>query len=52
MDALPFRVKRARKVVLDPHVTKPRAIRCYEKWGFRKVKLLPRHELHEGERRD
>ncbi|MEH1834506.1 MAG: GNAT family protein [Nostoc sp.] len=30
----------------------PRAIRCYEKCGFVKVKLLPAHELHEGEYSD
>jgi aminoglycoside 6'-N-acetyltransferase len=47
-----FRVKGARKVIVDPHVTNARAIRCYEKCGFRKVKLLPRHELHEGSLRD
>jgi aminoglycoside 6'-N-acetyltransferase len=41
-----------RRVVLDPHVTNLRAIRSYEKAGFRKVKVLPRHELHEGARRD
>lgn len=38
----------AQAVVLDPHADNPRAIRCYEACGFRKVKLLPRHELHDG----
>ena len=47
-----FQVKLASKCVLDPHLTNLRAIRCYEKAGFRKVKLLPKHELHEGELRD
>ena len=42
----------AARVVIDPTVTNARAIRCYEKSGFRKVKVLPRHELHEGTRRD
>lgn len=42
----------ATRVVIDPHVTNKRAIRCYEKGGFKKVKVLPRHELHEGELRD
>jgi len=28
------------------------AVRCYEKSGFKKVKLLPAHELHEGAMRD
>jgi aminoglycoside 6'-N-acetyltransferase len=39
-------------VVLDPHVTNYRAIRCYEKCGFKKIKQLPAHEYHEGEYRD
>ncbi|HEY1469479.1 MAG TPA: GNAT family N-acetyltransferase, partial [Candidatus Acidoferrum sp.] len=47
-----FQTKRARKVILDPHVTNLRAIRCYEKCGFRKVKILPAHEKHEGAFRD
>ena len=40
------------RVVIDPIVTNERAIRCYEKSGFKKVKVLPRHELHERELRD
>ncbi|HEX9017712.1 MAG TPA: GNAT family N-acetyltransferase [Anaerolineaceae bacterium] len=35
-------------VILDPHVDNLRAIRAYEKCGFRKVKMLTAHELHEG----
>ncbi len=35
-------------VTLDPRVDNLRAIRCYEKAGFRTVRRLPRHELHEG----
>jgi aminoglycoside 6'-N-acetyltransferase len=42
----------ADKVVMDPQVWNARAIKCYEKCGFKKVKLLPAHELHEGEYRD
>jgi len=42
----------ASRVVLDPYVTNLRAIRCYEKAGFRKVQLLPRHWLHEGKWQD
>lgn len=38
----------AAAVVLDPHADNPRAIRCYEACGFRKIKYLPRHELHDG----
>ena len=47
-----FQTKSASKVILDPHVTNVRAIRCYEKCGFRKVKVLTAHELHEGILRD
>ncbi|HKV28069.1 MAG TPA: GNAT family N-acetyltransferase [Candidatus Acidoferrales bacterium] len=47
-----FGIRAARKVVIDPHVDNFRAIRCYEKCGFRRVKILSKHELHEGEYRD
>jgi aminoglycoside 6'-N-acetyltransferase len=39
-------------VVIDPQVSNRRAIRCYEKAGFRIARRLPGHELHEGEWRD
>lgn len=41
--------KGVQRIVMDPQIQNERAIRCYEKCGFKKVKLLPRHELHEGE---
>lgn len=41
--------KAAEIVILDPHADNPRAIRCYEKVGFEKIKFLPKHELHDGE---
>lgn len=44
--------KQADRVVLDPQASNIRALRCYEKCGFKKVKLLEKHELHEGEHRD
>lgn len=47
-----FRHMEAEKVVMDPQVWNERAIKCYEKCGFEKVKLLPKRELHEGELRD
>lgn len=47
-----FEVKCADRVVMDPQVRNERALRCYEKSGFRKVKLLPSHELHEGKFED
>ncbi|MFD2638992.1 GNAT family N-acetyltransferase [Piscibacillus salipiscarius] len=40
--------KGADVVVMDPQVRNTRALRCYEKCGFDKVKVLPEHELHEG----
>ncbi len=47
-----FLTERARKVTVDPHVDNLRAIRCYEKCGFRKVEILRQNELHEGTYRD
>ncbi|MEK3887500.1 GNAT family N-acetyltransferase [Bacillus sp. FSL K6-3431] len=44
--------KQSIKIVMDPQTWNDRAIHCYEKCGFQKVKLLPKHELHEGEYRD
>ncbi|WP_421385460.1 GNAT family N-acetyltransferase [Bacillus salacetis] len=40
--------KKAERVVLDPQARNTRAIKCYEKCGFTKVKILPQRELHEG----
>ena len=39
-------------VVMDPQAWNERAIRCYEKCGFKKAGFLPKHEFHEGEYRD
>lgn len=39
-------------IVMDPQTWNERAIRCYEKCGFEKVKMLPANEWHEGEYRD
>ncbi|WP_332307620.1 GNAT family N-acetyltransferase [Cytobacillus praedii] len=44
--------KQADMVVMDPQIKNERAIHCYEKCGFSKIKMLPKHELHEGEYRD
>lgn len=44
--------KGADKVVMDPQAWNKRAIACYEKCGFKKIKLLKEHEQHEGEYRD
>lgn len=47
-----IREKGADRLVMDPQTQNQRAIHCYEKCGFEKVKLLPKRELHEGEYRD
>ena len=39
--------KGADRIVMDPQTSNKRAMRCYEKCGFEKVKHLPKHELHE-----
>jgi aminoglycoside 6'-N-acetyltransferase len=44
--------KGANRIIMDPHTSNKRALRCYEKCGFKKVKFLAKHELHEGEYRD
>ncbi|MBI4219965.1 MAG: acetyltransferase [Chloroflexi bacterium] len=46
------RERGATVITLDPHASNERAIRAYEKAGFAKHKMLPAHELHEGEWRD
>ena len=43
---------RARRVFTDPVVENARAVRCYEKAGFAKVRILPAHEQLDGEPRD
>lgn len=44
--------RRAERVLLDPHKNNFRAIRAYEKAGFRIIKSLPEHELFEGKMED
>lgn len=44
--------KSADRVIMDPQVTNARALRCYEKCGFKKVRILPKQEFHEGEYKD
>ena len=39
-------------VMIDPLVDNPRAVRCYQKAGFRTVRRLPDHEEHGGEVKD
>lgn len=47
-----FTTEGAARVLIDPRVVNERAIRAYEKAGFRKVKVLRDHEEHEGRRWD
>ncbi|MDZ7728589.1 MAG: GNAT family N-acetyltransferase [Dehalococcoidia bacterium] len=47
-----FQVEGAAFAVIDPRVANPRAVRSYEKAGFRRVRVLPGHEWHEGAHRD
>ncbi|SEQ89484.1 aminoglycoside 6'-N-acetyltransferase [Virgibacillus subterraneus] len=44
--------KKAVRVVMDPQTRNVRAIKCYEKCGFKKVKVLPKREFHEGVHQD
>jgi aminoglycoside 6'-N-acetyltransferase len=44
--------EKADKVIMDPQIWNERAIACYEKCGFKKIKLLKEHEYHEGRLRD
>ncbi|MFF2447383.1 GNAT family N-acetyltransferase [Neobacillus sp. NPDC058068] len=44
--------KQATRVIMDPQLTNLRALSCYEKCGFKKIRLLPKHEFHEGKYRD
>ena len=44
--------KAAGVLILDPHQNNHRAVRAYEKAGFRIVRALPEHELHEGKMED
>jgi aminoglycoside 6'-N-acetyltransferase len=47
-----FGERDASAVVITPFAWNERAIRCYEKAGFRKVRLMPQVELHEGKLQD
>ncbi|WP_338752718.1 GNAT family N-acetyltransferase [Bacillus sp. FJAT-52991] len=44
--------KQADRVVMDPQMKNTRALKCYKKCGFKKIRTLPKHELHEGEYQD
>ena len=40
------------KIVIDPHIDNPRAIKAYEKAGFKKVKILKAHEMYKDKKVD
>lgn len=44
--------RNADAVILDPHKNNLRAIRAYQKVGFRIIEDLKEHELHEGKKED
>ena len=44
--------KAAEIILLDPHKNNHRAVRAYEKAGFKIVKSLPEHEMFEGRKED
>ena len=44
--------QQADKIVMDPQTWNERALHVYEKCGFIKKRLLPKHEWHEGVYRD
>lgn len=46
------RERGAARVVIDPRLENRRAIRAYERPGFRRLRVLPAHEFHEGAWRD
>jgi aminoglycoside 6'-N-acetyltransferase len=47
-----LRAWRADVVTIDPFVHNARAIRAYEKAGFRKARILPEHDVIDGVTRD
>ena len=44
-----FALKKAKLLVIDPQTWNKRAIRCYEKCGFRPLTVIERAELHDDE---
>ncbi|MBR4743623.1 MAG: GNAT family N-acetyltransferase [Oscillospiraceae bacterium] len=44
--------KSADRILLDPHKDNFRAVRAYEKAGFKIIKSLPEHEMFEGRKKD
>jgi len=47
-----FEVKSADVILIDPQTWNSRAIKCYDKCGFKAIKILEKREFHEGQYRD
>jgi len=47
-----FEIKNADIIFIDPQTWNKRAVRCYEKCGFKAVKIIEKRELHDGEYKD
>ena len=47
-----FQKRQATRIVIDPEASNERAIRCYEKVGFKKLRLIPASVTEEGEFKD
>ncbi len=47
-----FKKLHAKKIIIDPHTDNPRAIHVYEKVGFKKIKILKKHELYKNKKVD
>lgn len=47
-----FETLKVNIITIDPRVENERAIRSYEKVGFKKIKLLEKRDLHEGKYHD
>lgn len=47
-----FDVLQAESIYIDPQAWNERAIKCYEKCGFEKIKVLKERELNDGELKD
>lgn len=44
--------RNADAIILDPRKNNTRAVHMYQKAGFKIIKELPKHELHEGKKED
>lgn len=47
-----FESENADVIFIDPQTWNKRAVRCYEKCGFKAVKIIEKRELHDGEYKD